>query len=123
MARDNAFGDRLVELATEELPNGVMCVALTGRLDIDGAQVIDLRMNALAGARRALVIDFTGVSYLASMGLRTLMTCARASASKGGKMAIARPQPNVLKVLNTSGTHEIIPIHDSLDEAVSAVSA
>jgi anti-anti-sigma factor len=110
-----------VEFRTEELPNGVTCVALVGRIDIDGAQIIDLPMNALAGSRRALVIDLAEVTYVASMGVRTLITCARASGAKGGRIAIANPQENVLKVLNTSGTHEIIPILGSLDEAMQAV--
>lgn len=109
-------------LDTENLPNGVTRAALSGRMDIDGAQSVDLRMNVLAGASRALVIDLAEVTYVASMGLRTLITCARAIAAKGGKIAIARPQQNVLKILNMSGTHEIIPIHENFDNAVQAVS-
>ena len=109
-------------LATENLSNGVTCAALSGRLDIDGAQSVDMKMNILAGKSGALVIDLAEVTYLASMGLRTLITCARTIAAKGGKIAIARPQENVLKILNISGTHEIIPIHGSLEHAVEAVS-
>lgn len=109
-------------LAIENLPNGVIQALLSGRLDIDGAQAVDLRMNALAGSSRALVIDLAEVTYVASMGLRTLITCARAIAAKGGKIAIARPQQNVLKILNMSGIPEIIPIHESVEHAVQAVS-
>ena len=112
-----------MQLSTEDLPNGVTRAILIGRLDIDGAQAIDLRLNALAGSRKALVIDMSEVSYLASMGLRTLMTCARANASRGGKLAVANPQPSVVKVLETSGMYEIIAVHPSLDDAVVAVSS
>jgi anti-anti-sigma factor len=109
-------------VATEDLPNGVTRVSLSGRMDIEGAQAIDLRMNTLAGSKRALVFDFSEVTYIASMGLRTLITCARTILAKGGKIAIAKPQESVLKVLSMSGTHEIIAIHDDLEHAVSAVA-
>jgi len=112
-----------MEMATEDLPSGVTRVRLNGRLDIDGAHVIDLRMNALAAARKALLIDMADVSYVASLGLRTLITCARASAQRGHRIAIACPQPAVLKVLNISGTHDVIPIHDSIEAAEQSLVA
>ena len=49
------------------------------------------------------------------------MVCARSINSKGGKMAIANAQPNVLKVLSTSGIGEVVSVNPSLETAIAAV--
>ena len=112
-----------MDLIVEELPNGVTKAKLSGRMDIDGASKVDMRFNVLAGAKKSLVVDLSGVSFMASMGLRTLMTTARTMSSRGGKMALANPQDSVAKVLQTSGVGEVIAVHASLDDAIAAVQA
>jgi anti-anti-sigma factor len=110
-----------MDIVIEELPEGVTCAALTGRLDIDGAAAVDESLRSLADARNKLVVDLSGVSFVASMGLRTLMLCARTLALRGGKMAISRPQPNVGRVLEVSGVDQILTITPSLEAAVAAI--
>lgn len=112
-----------MKLTTEGLPNGVTKAVLVGRMDIDGAQAVDLQFNVLAGSKKRLVLDMSGVDFIASMGLRTLMTTARSITSKGGKMAIAAAPANVSKVLDTSGLASVITVAASVDAAVAAVSA
>ena len=92
-----------MDLSVEELPDGVTKAVLSGRMDIEGAQTVDVRFNVLAGAKRKLVVDMKDVDFIASMGLRELMVCARTITSRGGKMALANAQPKVLKVLSSSG--------------------
>ena len=111
-----------MQLNIEDLSDGVTKAALAGRMDIDDAASVDLHFNVLAGSKRALVVDLSDVSFIASMGLRTLMTCARTISGKGGKMALAAPQENVLKVLTTSGVGEIVAIRPTLDEAIAFVA-
>jgi anti-sigma B factor antagonist len=110
-----------MDLRVEESGNVTIAI-LNGRMDIEGAQAIDMQFNVLAGSKKKLVIDMTGVSFLASMGLRTLMTCVRSVTSKGGKVAIAAAQPGVAKVLDTSGLSEMIPVVATVDTAVAAVA-
>jgi anti-sigma B factor antagonist len=105
-----------------DLPDGTCRVVLVGRFDIAGAQEIDLDFNVLAGAKRRIVVDLEGVTFLASMGLRTLLTCAKAIGRKGGHMVLFRPDPNVEKVLLVSGTSDILPIFNDFDEAVVAAA-
>ncbi|HVZ99087.1 MAG TPA: STAS domain-containing protein [Caulobacterales bacterium] len=112
-----------MQLTVEDLPNGVTKAVLVGRLDIDGAAAVDMRFNVLAGAKRALVVDLSQVDFIASMGLRTLMSCARSIASKGGRMALAGPQDHVLKVLATSGVQDVIPVRASVDDAIAYVTS
>ena len=67
--------------STEELAGGVTKVVLDGRLDIEGAAAVDLKMNVIAGSEKAVLIDLQNVSFLGSMGLRALVAPARAKSA------------------------------------------
>ena len=108
-------------MTVEALPDGVKKAVLRGRMDIEGAQAVDMRFSVLGGAEKKLVVDLTDLDFIGSMGLRTLMMCARTINAKGGKMAIANAQPNVLKVLDSIGIDDVVPVHPSLESAVAAV--
>jgi anti-anti-sigma regulatory factor len=57
-----------MEMEVEEADGCVALVILRGRLDTVGANAIDLKFNAVAGARRAVVVDLSAVDFLASLG-------------------------------------------------------
>lgn len=108
-------------LSTESMDGDITRVLLDGRLDIEGAAQIDLRMNVLAGSARALLIDLSHVSFLGSMGLRSLIVPAQAVHRRGGKVALFGPVPMVEQVLKASNMHLVLPIFHELDEAVTAL--
>lgn len=112
-----------MELKVDDLPGGIALATLSGRMDIDGAQQVDMQFNVLGGSKKALAVDLSGVEFVASMGLRTLMNCARAISTKHGRMVLFAPRPEVAKVLETSGVGEIIPVHPDLASATAALTA
>src|SRR5580704_17599635 len=105
----------------EELTGGITKVVLDGRLDIEGAAAVDLKMNIIAGSKKAVLVDLQKVSFLGSMGLRTLVAPARAIKGRGGKMVIFGPNELVEKVLKTSGVDTMIPVHHELQAAIAAL--
>src|ERR1700690_593136 len=108
-------------ISTEELAGGVMRVSLDGKLDIEGAAAIDLKMNVIAGSRKAVLVDMRNVSFLGSMGLRALVAPGRAIKGRGGKIVLFAPNEMVEKVLKTSGTDTLIPVHHELQSALDAL--
>ena len=112
-----------MKMTIEDLPNEVTKVSLDGRLDIPGAQAIDLHWNVIVGSRRAIVVDLAQVSFIASMGLRTLVMGAKTVASKRGRIVLLSPDANVETVLLSAGIDSLIPIHRSEADALAAVSA
>ena len=74
-------------ISTESMEGGITRVLLDGRLDIQGAAAIDLKMNVLAGSSKFLLVDLTNVSFLGSMGLRSIVVPAQAVRRRGGKVA------------------------------------
>jgi anti-anti-sigma factor len=105
-----------------EEADGVTIAALNGRLDVAGAGAIELKFNALAGARRALVVDLSQVSFVASMGIRLLLIAGKTVTAKGGKMTLLAPVPEVETVLKTAGIASIIPISATRGAALAAVA-
>jgi anti-anti-sigma factor len=112
-----------MQMAVEELEGGITSVVLVGRLDIAGAGAIDLQFNTVAGSKRAIVLDLSQVSFLASMGIRTLVSGARTVRSKGGAMVMLSPVNTVENVLRTAGIDELIPIFRDRATAVAAVAS
>ena len=114
-------GDSDMAILTEELTGGITRVVLDGRLDIPGAAAVDLQMNVIAGSRKAVLIDLQKVTFLGSMGLRSLVAPARAIKSRGGKVVLFGPSEMVENVLKTSGIDSLIPIHHELQSALAAL--
>jgi anti-anti-sigma factor len=110
-----------MEMVVEDIDGGIANVVLRGRLDTAGADAIDLKFNVIAGSRRAIIVDLSGVDFLASLGIRVLLLGARAVKNKGGKLVILSPDVNVSNVLKTAGTDTLIPMFQDRDAAIAAV--
>jgi anti-sigma B factor antagonist len=109
-----------MEMQVEELEGGVTNVVLRGRLDTVGAGVIDLKFNVIAGAKRAIIVDLSGVDFLASLGIRVLVMGAKAVRNKGGKVFFS-PGENVSSVLKTAGIDQLVPVMFDRSAAIAAV--
>jgi anti-anti-sigma factor len=92
-------------------------VTLVGKLDITGAETIDLPLATIAGTRSSIVIDMMGVDFIASIGIRHLVMAAKAVARGAGKLVLLDPTPLVTDVLVNSGLDDFLPIVRSEDEA------
>src|ERR1700681_3799564 len=108
-------------MSIEELEGGITRVILEGRLDIEGAAAVDMRMNVIAGTKKAVLVDMQKVSFLGSMGLRALVAPARAIRGRGGKIVLFAPNQLVEDVLKTSGIDAFIPVHHELQSALAAL--
>jgi anti-anti-sigma factor len=100
----------------------VAMVVLEGRIDFAKAQVIDAPLASVAAERRGMIIDLSRVDFVASMGLRSLLKCAKIMNSRQGRLALLSPKPVVADVIQMSGVGEMIPVFDSRDAAIAAVA-
>ena len=97
-------------------------VVLNGKLDIAGAEKIALPLATLAGGKRGLLLDMSGVTFLASIGIRHLVMASKALTRRGGRLVLLNPNPLVTDVLNTSGVVELMVIARSDAEASAALA-
>jgi anti-anti-sigma factor len=103
------------------LEGDILKIVLDGRLDLEGTQAIDLKFAALTATKlAAILVDMTKVGFLASIGIRTLLTAAKLASNRGGKLFLVNPQPSVRDVLNRSGVSSRIAVHPDLESALEA---
>ena len=105
-------------ISTEVINDEITRVTLEGRMDIEGAGAVDLRLNVIAGSARNLLLDLSGVSFIGSMGLRSLVVPAQAVRRRGGKVVLLSPGPMVEQVLKSSNISDIIPVVHDLGSAL-----
>jgi anti-sigma B factor antagonist len=110
-----------MQIFTEELQDGITLVILEGRMDIEGANSINLKLNIIGGTKTAVLVDMQKVSYLASIGIGVLMTVAKTIKNKGGKFAFFAPSAVVDQVLRNTGIYQVFPVHYELEPAIAAL--
>jgi len=111
----------VMQIERDEITRDTIRLGLTGTLDIAGAQALEKVINEYRGIMRAVVLDMTAVSYVASMGLRTLIKAAKDLAAAHGKMVLMSPNSEVSRVLFTTSIDLLIPIYASRESALAAV--
>ncbi len=113
-----------MKLEVSELDGATYLIKLSGRLDIIGTGEIETRFAGYCAVNQSRVlVDLSEVDFLASIGIRLLVINAKSVASRGGRMFIVNPSPNVRHVLDISGIPPIIPMYDSLQSAQEAFLA
>jgi anti-anti-sigma factor len=89
---------------------------------VKGAAEIDLRLSAVTGSGRPIILDLAQVSYLSSMGIRSIVMGAKACRLRGGKLVLLAPADNVEQVLTIAGIHTLVPIYHDIEAAILAVT-
>ena len=113
-----------MEIRYSELDNGIILIKLSGRLDIIGTDEIETKFTGYcAGEKVRVIVDLSGVDFLASIGIRLLMLTAKSVASRGGRMVILNPISGVQDVLELTGIPAIIPIYSHLESAETILMA
>jgi anti-anti-sigma factor len=80
---------------------------------------------ALAGCKSdatALLIDFSAVDYISSVGLRALMLTAREAKADGIRLAVAALTPLVQEIFQISRFDLVVAVHPTLESALAALS-
>jgi anti-sigma B factor antagonist len=94
-------------------------VSLSGRLDMLGMDEIALKLTSLTAIKPLpVILDLRDVSFLASIGIRSIISSARALDQKGGRMVLLVGSNDLVKAtLESTGIDEVIPLFDDADQA------
>jgi anti-sigma B factor antagonist/stage II sporulation protein AA (anti-sigma F factor antagonist) len=107
---------------TERRDGKAVVLGIDGRLDHEGCQVFDKHVTRLVSAgEKFLVVDFHGVDFLASMGIRALIKPYQALAPQGGKVVVANVCDSVRTVFKIAGIDQAIPTFDNVESAVASL--
>jgi anti-anti-sigma factor len=71
---------------------------------------VALPLASVSGAKNTILVDMSGVTFIASIGLRHLVMAAKAVVRRGGSLKLVNPNPAVAEVIAAAGLAEILPI-------------
>ena len=97
-----------------------MIVSLEGRMDALSSPEFEKEMNGLVDKDETLlVVDCSNLEYISSSGLRSILTVAKKLKTRNGRILLASLTDMVKEVFEISGFSNIIPIHSSLEDALT----
>ena len=103
----------LMLMNVQETEDKITKIILSGRLDINGSLEIDKDFMDVIKVKKDVVVDMSEVTFIMSLGMRTLVSGAKEAAKNGGKLVIYNPQANVEDALIESSLDTILPIINS----------
>ena len=92
-----------------EKENGVTVIKIEGRLDTTSAPELEKAINDEGEALKNLVLDFKGVDYISSAGLRVLLT-AQKKMNVQGSMELINVGEAVMDIFEMTGFADILVI-------------
>jgi anti-anti-sigma factor len=100
-------------------------VVLSGRLDMLGMEEVSLKLTSLTASKPLpVILDLRDVSFLASIGIRSIISSARALDRRGGRMVILLGDNELVKAtLESTGIDDVIPMVSDADQAERDVLA
>jgi anti-anti-sigma factor len=97
----------------------VVVLRAAGRMDVDSATQFEPACDACIGEGfTRIVIDFGDLTYISSMGLRSVVTIAKKLKEKGGQLRICRQTGLVRQVFEITRLTQLFPVYDTLESAL-----
>jgi anti-anti-sigma factor len=95
-------------------------VVLAGEVDATNSDELYGVLESVVTQRpRLLVVDMSELSFMDSTGLRMLLRSSRALDQQGGVLALAAPQTSVARVLQLTRADQLIPVYESVADAIA----
>lgn len=118
-----AEAERMISIASERQGNGVVVLTVAGELDLLTTHALDERLKeALSPPNNAVVLDLSGVQFLGSAALSTLLACAESAKTGGIDFRLVASERATLRPLEITGVQSSFTIFDSVEDAVDSVS-
>ena len=94
---------------TKTAENGTLRIALEGRLDTNTAPQLEAELKTSLSGITELELDFSGLEYISSAGLRVLLAAQKAM-NKQGKMTLRNVSESIMEVFEITGFVDILSI-------------
>jgi anti-anti-sigma factor len=100
----------------------VTIAIMVARFDASNANDIEMVLQGLiAKGVKKLICNFSQTEYIASAGLRVLLSAAKSLQKSGGQILIVSMKPFVKEVFEISGFSQIFKVYASQNEALQSL--
>jgi anti-sigma B factor antagonist len=102
---------------------GVLVVALDGEMDTIDTDGLGHSLEQIAAeSPKSVVLDFSGVSYIASCGIAMLIHFVQGIRRAGGQVRIASVTPRVQLVLDMVNLRTLVQFNATVEEAAAKLN-
>ena len=101
--------------------NDIYIVAITGSLDSTTSPEAQKALDTVVAGAKTVVLDFSGLDYISSAGLRVLLGAAKKLRASGGTLRMFGLNQSVREVFEISGFSTILSVYPSESEALAAM--
>jgi anti-anti-sigma factor len=118
-------GEISMSISYDDFGENLRRIMISGRLDMPGTDSVASQLAELTAApKKGVVVDLSAVKFLASIGIRALLTSAKAVQQRGGKMVLVVSKGStVVMSLEATGVDLLIPIFNNASDAERAAVA
>ena len=107
---------------TQEKIGTITAVALKGRMDAGTSKSVeDHLLKLIDGGEHRLVVDFTQLDYISSVGLRVLILASKKVKPLQGSIVVCSLQPTIKQVFEVAGFTTIFKVYPTRDDAVAGL--
>lgn len=103
--------------------SGVTKAQLSGRLDTANVNGVESEFTSgVLPLAQNTIVDLSDVSFIASLGIRMLLSAARVLSRQGARLVMYGASPGIMEIIETTALSDIIPVLPSEAAAIAAVS-
>jgi anti-anti-sigma factor len=93
-------------------------VQVSGRIDAEAAPAFERAcVQLVRGGEKIVVLDFGGVQYISSTGLRSVLVIGKEQQARGGVLRLANLNDVVGQLFEQSRFNSLFPCFDSVEKA------
>jgi anti-sigma B factor antagonist len=101
-------------------PAKPVVVTLPAEIDIANADAVGEQLAAaLVPGVRVVIADMTATAFCDSRGVRMLVLAQRQAVANDAELRLLLPNPRVMRVWRIMGLETVLPVYQSLDEALA----
>lgn len=108
-----------LKITPTQTHGGVVVLAVDGELGVHTSDTLRGSVIAVAEqGHRHVVLDLAQVPFCDSSGLNALIVIYRHVNAAGGSLTVAAAPPRLMRLLQLTGIHRMIPTHPTVEHAV-----
>lgn len=101
----------------------IAVLAPAGRIDNETSPSFQAKLlDAVGNSDTAVLVDFSGVEYISSAGLRALMMASKKAKAAGTRLAVAALTPMVQEIFTISRFSLVVQVFETIAEATAALT-
>ena len=110
-----------MEIFKETVNNKIGVLKVTGRLDASAVKKLKENVNSMITSKiTCLVLDMSGVNFIDSSGLGSLVSCLRMVNSENGDIRLAALQDQIRSLIELTRLHRVFQIFEDRNTAVNS---